>query len=443
MKQVSIFIVEPRIDILNIYALNLLVYTNAQIRVFANFDELLKALDDESPDGIYVNIDKDAEKSEPDFHLNKKIKLKNIDPYIAVLGLKQSQYPKISCYNRDVQVKELISNFAKKVGITAKEMSELKTEECFPLPQKYFLPGWQCVHPLHIKKDNEYVKVLEAGQFVTQELLNQYKEKEKFYVRSQFRLELVNSFTSRMVALLNDENQTVRERLDNASLSYDMVGETMRSIGLTETTIKVAKAAINSMEQAIKNIPSLLTLLENLKKDQKSARFQHSAIASFVGAQLIQKMDSTSSSHLSIWTATCFFHDMFLDKDEFIWLDDDSQVLKMEITEKEKSLILNHARLAAKILSQHKELPLGIETIVKQHHGSKMGDSLDTISVGISPLAILFILVEEWVKQFLDFQSKGADKFPYNQFIEYLNKKYPYPNFKKYTTLFKEVSFGV
>lgn len=446
VTNLEVYLFDPRVDYRNICCLNLLVYTQAKIKIFDSFDALKEALEENVPDSIIVYVTPELASIDPDFHLIRILKLKNASPHVTLIGMEKSDYKEVSCFPSKVAIKEIIRTLAQKCGITAQTMSKLQIGEYYALPQDFFLPGWQSIHNLYFINPEETSEkpqlALKAGELITKEFLEKSAEKKYFAVKSTQRLELVNSFTSRMTELLLAPNQTLRERTYNVSKAYDMIAEGLKNIGLPETTAKVSKAAISSMEEVVGKISQLKELLDNMQKDQASLRYKHSVITCFVGTRIIELSENDTKEYLTLWTYLCFFHDMFLEKDEWVWVDHSDELVKLNATEKEKQIIVNHARLAAKVLSQYKELPPGLDTLVKQHHGSKMGDKLDSLSLGISPLAILFIVVEEWTKEYLNFMNHPEKRFPYEKFVEYLYKKYPYPVFKKYLIHFKNIAFG-
>jgi hypothetical protein len=216
----------------------------------------------------------------------------------------------------------------------------------------------------------------------------------------------------------------------------------MQSIGLTESTIEVANASIQSLQEMTKNSSNLQDLINLLNDDKYSLRFKHSAVACYVGTQVLSKMEEKGSNAFIMWSTMCFFHDMLLEEDSWIWINTEEQLKSSLIPKEKHPLILNHAALTAKILSQYKDLPMGIETLIKQHHGSKMGNTMDKITLGISPLAILFIIVEAWAEMYFEVDgNNGIHEQTYEEFIQSLKKKFPWPNFHKNIALFQDLRF--
>jgi hypothetical protein len=68
-----------------------------------------------------------------------------------------------------------------------------------------------------------------------------------------------------------------------------------------------------------------------------------------------------------------------------------------------------------------------------------MGNSLSEISMTISPLCIIFILVENYVHFLLSENERIKKPDEILSLVESLFKKYPYPNYKKMIPLLRSI----
>ena len=77
--------------------------------------------------------------------------------------------------------------------------------------------------------------------------------------------------------------------------------------------------------------------------------------------------------------------------------------LKMaEMSDAEKDLVKKHAQIAATLVAQFPRAPMGAEQIIKQHHGMTNGLGFaDNFGANLSPLAIVFILAEDFTHEIL------------------------------------------
>ena len=193
------------------------------------------------------------------------------------------------------------------------------------------------------------------------------------------------------------------------------------------------------MEILIDSVKTLKGLYETLTKNKTSYRFKHSILSCHLGLFILQKQPWSNKSHVSQWTYLCYFHDLSLTTDQQAKVQDESDYVNSKVfTPEEKMLIKHHAQMASKVLSQIKELPMGIDILVKQHHGAKMGDSLKA-SMSVSVLSILFILVEGYTQFLLSGNEMIKTPDMVHDFIEGLFKKYPYPNYRKMIPLLRDI----
>jgi hypothetical protein len=319
-------------------------------------------------------------------------------------------------------------------------MSSLNFGSHYPLPIDLILPGWQMTQTVYTKSESgTMIPFLYEGEFLKDSDLDRLGNVKTIYCKSSYRLELVNSFTSGMKSLLDSKNISTEESIIHSDTAFNMISTSVTHIGIPETTRDLVKSSVASMEKLITEVPSLSKLYQLLQDNATSLRYKHSLICCHIGQFLLSKETWSSRQHLEQWTYLCFFHDIFLEDDSWLFYDSDDAINKSDLTARSKSIILNHARLAAQVVSQSKELPVGIDVLIKQHHGSKMGDSLSKVSMSISQTCVYFILVEEYVSFLLSDgeRKKKADEIYSN--IEKLFKKYPFPNYKKFIPVLRTI----
>ena len=256
----KIFLYEPRIDFQNTYCLNLIVYTNADLKIFTKLDKLIAEISDADVDGIFIHLGKDEKQIEDTlFNIYAPIKKKTKKPIVLVQGVTSSPYSEILTFEKEVPVKDLVQTFAKNVGITAQYMAKLNVGEYFEIPTKYLLPGWQVVKPVfYYDKENVLQPLLKEGEFFTNEILDKFKD-SSIYVKSPYRLELINSFTSKLKEKL-DKDMPINERVSLTDVAYQMISNTVQTLELPETSLELAKSAINSMEKIVSSNKTLSDL---------------------------------------------------------------------------------------------------------------------------------------------------------------------------------------
>ena len=111
------------------------------------------------------------------------------------------------------------------------------------------------------------------------------------------------------------------------------------------------------------------------------------------------------------------------------------------IDDKDKDIVLNHARLASDMLKTFPRAPMGADTIAIQHHGmtNGVGFTMD-FKDDVSPLSKIIIVSEEFVEQIL--KSKDSDETKVLQdHIEHLRKKFTRHTYKKIIDTLESIQF--
>jgi len=436
------FIFEPRIDFLNLYALNLSVYTNAQVIAYQKFDDLLSAFKQMNADVIIANLSQDDQFQDNLDRLDLLLKKKMHPPMCFIFGESKKIYNDIQIFDQNIPVKNLVVSLAKKKGITAKYMSELDLGEYYPIPARFLLPGWQATKPIFILSANKQFKLsLKEGDIFTAKILKDMGEEGEFYCLSKDRLDVINAFIGQIKTKLEDPTLTLKEKTIENQIAFNMISESVASIGLPETTLQLAKTSIKSMGLVARSTPSIKKLYNDFLNDLNSLRYKKSIITTHLGQFLLKDQSWNNPNVTMQWSYLCFFHDIYLTQDEFTFYRNDKDVLDSDLSPKEKETIINHAQMAAILLSQVKDAPVGIDMLLKQHHGSKMGNSLSDTSLSISPLCVLFILVEEYAQFLLSNAERIKTEAESLLFIDELDTKYTAPNFKKMVALLRTIPF--
>jgi hypothetical protein len=104
----------------------------------------------------------------------------------------------------------------------------------------------------------------------------------------------------------------------------------------------------------------------------------------------------------------CFFSNIFLDEENYLLVHSDNDIESLDCSVADKAQINNHAINAAKLLSKYYiNLPFGIDTIVKQHHGNRYGIGFQQSPSSVSPLALVYIISDAWVSVILNSEKIG------------------------------------
>lgn len=426
-------LLEHRVDYKALYGLNLYVYLGIEPIVCSTVRGVIDALA-KHKDIDLIFVDNNSYSVDVGQELYSYLVEKGIDdkiPYFIV-GKTKAPSMHITIFDSNMQLKYILQSVAKAVDVTAKTMAETVFPEYFPLPIEFVLPGWQCASPVFRKTDDGYIQVFDDQDIILCEIIEEYEElgEEALYVESAKRLRFVNSLTLQISAKLNDPNLSPQDRVTTTAKGFQMVMEQARKIGVTQTTMEIANDCMESMNTIVECTADVQSLLDNLLNDQTTYRYQHSLLTLYIGTHIIKNMPWGNKEHMEKLAYMCFFHDIALTHDNQAKFRSDEELMNSDLPEKEKKLIFGHALTAAKLMSNVPGVPFGMDSLLKQHHGSGNGRGLSKINMTISPLAIVFIFAEEWTD--IIFKNIESDMQPdKKKIIKQLHVKYNIPAFNK------------
>lgn len=358
-------------------------------------------------------------------------------PIVIFQGEKLAeQYENVTSIEKNTDVRSLVRVIAKEFKVTAQQMSKIKVEEFFPFPLKLFFSNIKYGLKIYLEKDTgNYGVFKKPGNEITRDEMKQMRQMgiTRLYVDALDRLKFVNETSEILTKSLEKDDLTISERVGMTQVAFDIVSDLANKVGIDQHTYELAQASIGSMQKIVQGVPDLDSLLNELKENESSYRYKHSLMITLVGTKIIEILKWGNQDQINKLSFVAFFHDITLMNDSFAKIHSMGQLKNaaQELNEDQIFKIKSHALDAAKLVSMYPKFPMGADTIIKQHHGSKSGVGFDKISLNISPLSIIFIMAEEWVTLVLDSHEKGI-KLSKDKCIQHLSKKYNLPRFKEY-----------
>ncbi|MBT3984476.1 MAG: hypothetical protein HOE90_24180 [Bacteriovoracaceae bacterium] len=219
----------------------------------------------------------------------------------------------------------------------------------------------------------------------------------------------------------------MEERIKLTEKSYALGSENLKKFGVTEEAIQLANASVKSMTKIVSKSKELGSMLKLLLKNKASYRFNHCQLISCVAFHMVYKMPWSSKEQTEKISYVAYFHDILLESDEEVKIHTNSQLSKLYPLNEDEQRVKQHALQAAELTLKFPNIPIGVDTIIKQHHGIKSGVGfMETPPVGLAPLAVLFIIAECFVHHLLE---KGVDNINRVKIFEEMKEKYDDPKF--------------
>jgi HD-GYP domain-containing protein (c-di-GMP phosphodiesterase class II) len=353
-----------------------------------------------------------------------------LDTPLIVIGESPLQGEQVVHLNSALDIKELITKAAKGLNVTAQDMVNKHVPEFFPMPIQHFRLINQSICDIYREEGNEYKLYLNALQEFSQVNLKQCiaEGHNSLFVKKENRLKFLTNINQEIASKLELKEINQDEQMTAVEMSQSLLQEKISRLGLTEETIELSLRNLKFMVKEAKKNVSLKDLLKQLLRNKAGYQFKHSQILMFVATQLMDQMDWVNDEQRKKLQFIAFWHDIALENSEQAMIHTDQQLKDSNFSTGTKDLIRKHAQIGASIISQYPNAPLGVEQIIKQHHGASNGLGFsEYYSQNISPLAIVFILSEDFVDSLIqadkDFNPKAK--------IVQMRKRYTTQRFQK------------
>jgi HD-GYP domain-containing protein (c-di-GMP phosphodiesterase class II) len=338
------------------------------------------------------------------------LKLKSLEIPVIVIG--PGEVPDVTCVANSLDLKLLIKKAAVALNINAKDMSTKVVADYFPIPIGYFNsikrsvcsvyiqdPQMPQLYNLKIEKLKDFDANLISG--LIQEGVN------CLYVDKMDRLDFVNNVTSELISDLKADEISEDELITAVDKSVELLSKKLLTIGITEETIALSKKNMAIITANARKSTKLSKLLDRLLSNKTSYLYKHTQILTYVGIHIVHNIDWGNADQEEKISFIAFFHDIALENDLQCQISSMNELKRSQMTDAEKSLVERHAQIAAEYVTKFPHAPMGSDQIIRQHHGQLNGLGFsDHYGANISPMAMVFIVAEEFTKIILK-QERG------------------------------------
>ena len=411
----TVLLVAEEKDLFDIYSLNLKNYLSSELIHAKSFDQACELLGTHPKIGAIIT--KSQIKTEKTAQLFKqKIDEEESHPPVIIIGEDhkiEELGERMISVDSPASVKSILKNCSAFLKITAKAMVELQVPRFYPFHVDYFLesPIPPCDIYLYEAENDRFYKRFTGGYAIDLDRLKKDRDAglKEVFILSDFRLELTNKITDQLLEKMNKGEMENDERKKVTDRAMTIIGSQFRETELTENTVKLAHASIQSLQKIVGDNAELSTLLKNLVKESTSYRFKHCQLLIYFSNIAIDNMQWGTKEHKDKMAFSVFFHDLFLYNDEEAMIERDEEIEALVADKLEGERIKSHALLASEKISKFPRSPLGADQIVLQHHGSRGGKGYNqSPGPDLAPLTQVFLVCEALAKKVL-FYEQGDD----------------------------------
>jgi hypothetical protein len=431
-------------EMLNLlYVVNLEVYLGTEVIMATSIEEAKSHLLSANKFNLIVTVsminDEDCATTLAEIIDSAKLKIPQI-----VIGKPQKELPNAVVVQSSYHLQNLIRSCAKLIGVTAKGMAEMEVPDYYPIAIKYLTKVREapCKLYLLVKKNGEpdSFTILAKRLAPVSEIVSKFIDDgiETIYVHKNDRLVVVNSVSSSLTTFIQN-SQLLDTKGKTAALKegFEFIAtDFCKNPEAAQEVMALANTCTSVIEDITKEAPGLKSLLKMLTDNKSGYVYVHTMLAAFVAAHIVKKVSWGGESQVEKINFVLFFHDVALTPIylKYPKLKDEEEILfSDEVEDEDKEKVLNHARMSAEIVLSYKKAPLGVDLLIKQHHGMTNGVGFAIeYKDDISPLSKVVIIAEAFVSEYLKAKEAHGDAgIDIKKIIPVLNEKFRKSSYRK------------
>lgn len=417
----------------HIYSLNLKAYLDAASAHVQNEKEAVEYLANNAHriDLVLIHNSKNDEK------LDQKIipKLRKSLPNIPILitGGQKTDLANTEYIRNSLDVKSVVRTSAKMINVTAKQMSELEVPDFFSIDIEHFFQIDKTIHDIFLLAPGDigYKLLFKTHGNVDRDLIKnlQMSGEKVLFVKSINRLAFVNYLTQMQVAKVDSSLLSSNEQVSASSMMNELVSTKLSDLGITPETVNEANSNMRQIAEVGNKSRVIKDLLKNLMKNSDNFLFQHTVMLNFLTHHISKSMSWGLEEKRMKLSFVAFFHDITLKTPDLAQIHTKAELHKAKLSEDNFKLVEHHAHLSAELISKFPHAPMGVDQLIKQHHGSLNGIGFqESYSSSLSPMVLTFIVAEEFTHLLL---KNSGHVLPLETMIIALRTKFPTNRFKR------------
>lgn len=450
MDKLKILLVEPSESISDLITKSLQSSFNAEVVLSKTSTEAIEYLKTGQAFSLILARNNSTEEPGQEVdtiavHLLNTIYDLSLKTPLVVIGQFEHALKKYALVSERLRIEEVNRLILKALGLKKEEFEHLKLPDYVPFSVHHFYLMNSSPCDIYIKlvkkTGDEYVKRLNLNESFTKEDLKKYEEfgvSHFFILKDEYDL-FLNSLLTQSLSNLK-KNRSLEENIEAVADSYILSSDLMLSLGISPITVALVDQTINMMKTQIQKSDKLGTLLKKLLDNKMSYSYRHSYLISALSYTLLPKMEwGSGDQQNNLLEKICmvsYFHDIYLDDEKLIKISDQVEMKKAKLSSRELDILNNHAHRAATLVQSYPKLPQGVDMLIKQHHGASNGVGFpEVLSASISPLAIFFIVVEDFATKVLMIEETNPNlaQLMRDALIP-LKEKYQLPSYRKIVT---------
>jgi HD-GYP domain-containing protein (c-di-GMP phosphodiesterase class II) len=442
-------------ELLNdLYSFNLKAYCDLELIQFSSAEEAILGVQTNITDYSIIISLSQIDQNDIPVQFLKWLKSKSVDIPLIIIGemSQLSNSKKAYTLPPNLNIPLVVKTCAKILNITAKDMAAKEVPEYYPLPVSMLRNFTQAPCHVFIKVGTtgpyEYSQTLTEGEDLKPNTkLDSYRADgiSTLYIPSEMRLKIVNEASRLVMDKLDDPTLSEQDKLATVEQGYEVIGGLLgENPEITPQIVDISKKCMESVTEVLDKVPKLKNLIGMMLQNKTGHLYLHSVMGTYISRHIVKNISWGSDEHAEKLSFVFYFHDIFLAPIFAKYPDlksEENLVFQEGISEKEKEIVVNHARMASEMVKNFPRCPMGADAIISQHHGTSngMGFALE-YKDDISPLAKVLIVSEAFVDELIIAKDKGIKISP-DEIIEKLRTKFTKHTYKKIINSLENIPF--
>ncbi|MEA9357109.1 hypothetical protein SHI21_12865 [Bacteriovorax sp. PP10] len=350
---------------------------------------------------------------------------------VLVLGNVRTPYPQARSIKYPSSPRKIINSLKEILGIKdeVEEQGDVKLRTLVgeapaaitysAINRLYFKELHQVKFPFNvysrIKKNSgfEYLLKISAGATLSENEMERLmlRTGKEFFVMDKNFEEASLFLHENLMNKFHQENITTEKKMHLNSDCFEIIMDLFKNETIDKSISIVVKQLISSWKQAIVDPESLNNFISNPINKKLFYGYRHSYMTCLLMLQcskhFVFRIERIEIKMLYL----CLFHDMTLQNERLLKLHHNFEKERGQLSEEEMIIVLEHSHRAALKLESMINSPEELISLIREHHGMKSGKMFaDNLSLSISPLNMVFMVVEDFVTNFINAWDKSADE---------------------------------
>ena len=225
--------------------------------------------------------------------------------------------------------------------------------------------------------------------------------RELYVLQQDFKR--ANEFLStHFLAHFKKQDMDLKERMILNSDSYEILLDVFKNNTIDRFSVEIIKELLRSIDTLVKMPSPYDVFVTQIKQPHFSYGYLHSYMSCMLLLSIIDRFPWSQDQSKNKIIYMALFHDLSLHNDRLIKAHH-SETEREKLSAEDKKVVHEHADAAALILETIVKSSQDVPALIRGHHGMRSGKGFpDSQSLGILPVAMAYIVIEDFVTHYLD-----------------------------------------